>query len=144
MDADDTAAGEEGVWEAARTIRPHLHDLIGPTRAAELDRALADQLNAIGDHPAATATLRALLTGDEDTAWFLAEVVADAPRFRPPYQQPLYVRRDPDGRPNPAGTVDVVTAARFSCPHGDYTWYRPEVGSPVPVCPTHNTTLDRA
>jgi hypothetical protein len=31
----------------------------------------------------------------------------------------------------------------YVCPFGDYIWYRPHVGTPIPVCPTHNVPLRR-
>jgi len=31
----------------------------------------------------------------------------------------------------------------YVCPLGDYTWYRPHIGTPIPVCPTHDVLLRR-
>jgi hypothetical protein len=89
-------------------------------------------------------TGRAILgDGQEDTAWFLAEVLRDAPAFRPPYHQPRYARRQTGGWAAPAGDPAPVGAVRYACPHGDYVWYRPDVATPVPDCPTHRVALTR-
>lgn len=42
------------------------------------------------------------------------------------------------------GQGSMVNAAKFVCPHCDYTWYRPRVGIEPPLCPTHNVPLDPA
>ena len=135
MDDDDA------VIEAARAIRPYLGRLAGsPAAAAELDRHLAAALNDRSGRLVTARRLRILLEDQEDTAWFLAEVLGDAPHYRPPYHQPRYRRRE-TGIPGPAGDPGPVDAARYTCPHGDYAWYRPEAGTPVPACPTHHIRL---
>jgi hypothetical protein len=136
MDDDDA------VIEAARAIRPYLDRLADPpTSAAELDRQLADALNDRSTgRPATARQLRALLEEQEDTAWFLAEVLADAPHCRPPYHQHRY-RRHRSAFPVPAGDPGPVDAVRYACPRGDYVWHRPEIGTPVPDCPTHHLPL---
>ena len=87
MDDDDA------VIEAARTIRPYLDRLAESPTADELDRQLANALNGRSDQSAIARRLRVLLDGQEDTAWFLAEVLADTPPCRPPYHQPRYLQR---------------------------------------------------
>jgi len=134
MDDDDA------VIEAARAVRPYLDRLVDTPAAADLDRHLADTLNDRPDQTATAGRLRILLEGKEDTAWFLAEVLADAPHYRPPYQQPRYLQRQ-RGIPAPAGDPGPVDAPRYTCPHGDYVWYRPDVGTPIPACPTHHIRL---
>ncbi len=140
MDPDDQTADPDGIREAARAIRPYLTRLLDSATAARLDEALADQLATTAD-PATTARLHALLAGTEDTAWFLTAVLTDAPAFRPPYQQPRYLYRQTGGRAGPAGDPGPVAADRYTCPHGDYTWYRPDVGTPIEDCPTHHIPL---
>jgi len=139
MDAEDS-----GVIEAARAIRAYLPLLLGPPAAATLDGRLTDELTGMSDDPAATARrLRALLGGQEDTAWFLGEVLRDAPEFRPPYHRPRYTRRQAGGTAAPAGDIGPVGAARYTCPQGDYVWYRPDIATPVLACPTHQVALAR-
>ncbi len=136
-----------GVIEAARAIRPYLPCLLGPSAAAGLDRRLTEELIGLSDGPVTTAAtvgrLRALLEAQEDTAWFLAEVLRDTPEHRPPYHQPRYTRRHTGDTASPAGDPGPVGAARYACPHGDYVWYRPDVATPVPACPTHQAQLAR-
>ncbi|MEW5861717.1 MAG: hypothetical protein AB1861_30800, partial [Cyanobacteriota bacterium] len=55
-------------------------------------------------------------------------------------QQPEYLR---SWSPLP-GQGSMVNAAKFVCPQGDYTWYRPRVGIEPPLCPTHNVPLNPA
>ena len=35
----------------------------------------------------------------------------------------------------------LFTASRFFCPHGDYSWYRPTMETPIAMCPAHGITL---
>lgn len=138
MDPDD-----EGVLEAARAIRPYLDRLVEfPDAAAELDRQLAGELGQLSDPSATARRLRILLEQHEDTAWFLDKVLADAPDYRAPYYQPGYRTR---GLASPPGDAMPIAAARYNCPvRGDYVWYRPDVGTPVPRCPTDDVLLTLA
>jgi len=135
---------DEGVLEAARAIRPYLSRLAeSPDAAAELDRQLAEELGQVSDPSASARRLRILLEQHEDTAWFLGRVLADAPDYRPPYNQPEYRTRG--GTASPLGDVTPVAAARYNCPIcGNYVWYRPDVGTPVPRCRTDNVLLTQA
>ena len=137
MDPED-----EGVLEAARAIRPYLTDLVdSPDAAAELDRQLADELGQVSDPPTSARRLRILLEQHEDTAWFLDKVLADAPDYRPPYHQPGYHTR---GIASPPGDAMPIAAAQYNCPVcGNYVWYRPDVGTPVPRCQTDDVLLTR-
>lgn len=72
---------DDGVREAVRVIRPYLADLVGP-QAGLLDEQIAERLNGAADQEAVVA-LRALLGGNEDTLWFLREVLRDSPGHRP-------------------------------------------------------------
>lgn len=135
MDSDD-----DGVLEAARAIRPYLENLVDePAVARNLDRRIAEQLTGQGDQAATASRLRALLEEHEDTAWFLSRVLTDRPRYRPPYQQP----RDRRDIVSPAGDVGLIGADRYACPEGNFVWYRPDIGTPVPDCPDHHLPLAR-
>jgi hypothetical protein len=132
---------DDGVLEAARAIRPYLNRLVeDPAMAASLDRRIADQLTGTADSAATASRLRVMLEEQEDTAWFLSRVLTDKPRYRPPYQQPAHPR---DIVP-PAGDPGLIVADRYACPRGDYVWYRPDVGTPVPDCPDHHIPLSRS
>lgn len=128
------------IVEVARTIRPFLAELVGPQEAPELDERIAGVLN---DEPGgdAASKLRFLLEGTEATSAFTAEVLGDAPDFRPPRFQVL-TYRDPGSQP-PPGNPQPVYAGKFACPRGDYVWFRPSVGTPIPACPTHHLALVR-
>jgi len=134
---------DEGVLEAARAVRAYLTDLAGsPEAAAALDRQLAGELRDVSDPPASAGRLRVLLERNEDTAWFLDRVLADAPAHRPPYFQPTYVTRGPAAL---LGDAMPVTAARYNCPEcRNYVWYRPDIGTPVPRCPDDGVLLTQA
>ena len=136
MDNDD-----DGVIEAARAIRPYLTRLVDePAVAGNLDRRIAEQLAGQADQAATASRLRALLEEHEDTAWFLTRVLTDKPHHRPPYQQPSS-RRD---IVSPAGDPGLIEADRYACPAGDYVWYRPDIGAPIPDCPDHRIPLVRS
>jgi hypothetical protein len=142
MNSDDA-----GVVEAARAIRPYLGRLLDdPDEAARLDQALSQQLNDDQqDGPEIAQLLRVLLDANEDTEWFVEQVLADAPLLRPPYHQRRPTTRQADGVPSLDGDVGPIEADRYACPHGDYVdWYRPDVGTPVPRCPTHHAALVRS
>ncbi len=133
---------DEGVLQAARVIRSYLPILVGPA-ATDVDRQVAELLDASEDKNS-TAGLRSLLARDEATAAFLAEVLADAPHFRPPDMQPQYLIPKTRGlkwEALPGDPGPIVHAGVYVCPHGDYTWYRPAVGVPVPLCPSHGALV---
>jgi hypothetical protein len=142
MNGDDP-----GVVEAARAIRPYVNRLLAdPDEAAELDKALSELLNnGRRDTPETAQQLRHLLTMHEDTEWFMDEVLADTPLLRPPFHQQRPVHRQPDDMPLLDGDLGPIEADRYSCPDGDYVnWYRSDVGTPVPRCPTHDVKLLRS
>jgi len=134
---------DRGVLEAARAIRPYLTDWFTEQDAAVLDQQIATVLAAVNpaDPAPVAGELRALLNRHPLTGRFLRDVLADAPHHRPPDQQPRYQRTP---RPSPLGDPGPVAADRYICPHGDYTWYRPDLSTPIPICPTHQTTLTRS
>lgn len=131
---------DDGVLEAARAIRPYLHDLIGGA-AVTIDRRLADELSRTANPSKKAERLRVLLNEDDDTAWFLNEVLRDEPHFRPPYLQPSFNRSAEAGL---AGAEGPILAARYTCPtSGDYVWYQPDIGTDIPECPTDRVKLIR-
>ncbi|WP_261568718.1 hypothetical protein [Frankia gtarii] len=128
------AGDEDGVVEAARAIRPYLEALIGPAAAGDVDAAIVEAFAADADASAIASRLRLVLDADDDTAWFLAQVLHDAPDYRPPYEQ-LFISRG-IGSAAPAGDPAPVAADRYICPAGDFVWYRPDLGTSIPPCPT--------
>ena len=119
----------DAILEAGRAIRPHLPELLGD-EAAPFDARLAEALDA--DEPAARradavlAQLGARPACAEWVAAFLEQRV-------PPDLVPLAER---SVEPLPGGG-EHVSADRYVCPRGDYTWYRRAVGQRVGRCPTH-------
>lgn len=134
------SSDNDGILEAARAIRPYLNDLVSPAAAGSLDRRIADQLTSLADRAASADHLRVILEEQEDTAWFMSRVLSDKPLYRPPYHQPVY-KRDVV---SPAGDPGFIEADRYACPRGDFVWYRPDVGTPVPDCLTHHAALTRS
>jgi hypothetical protein len=140
---------DEGVLEAARSVRPYLKCLVGESSAEDLDTQLAGLLARASQGEDVTEAARALLYGNEATAEFLEEVLADAPEFRPPAMQPAFMRPNPRG-PTPGGygglpgDAGPIHAGKYACPKkSDYVWYRPSVGTPVEFCPTCKVMLER-
>lgn len=127
----------EGVFAAARRVRAFLPDLV-PAAHVLVDGQLAELLN--GDWgPATEAELRAVLEQRPATAMFLDSVLDDAPRFRPPrvVEQQL---RAVGYEPLPGSHVPP-DPDMYRCPLGDYEWFSPGLGVPVPPCPTHGPGL---
>ena len=121
------------IFEAARSIRPYLHILIPDEVVAGLvDRELAQHLiQAQGGKPNANVIL-GILRGHEATRQWVAEFLEQ--------RQPPEVTRAFSFQP-PMGDLVPVAAGKYVCPLGDYTWYRPAAGTPVPPCPTHAVKL---
>jgi len=124
------------IRDAARALRGDLADL-GLGRADDFDRAVADLL----------AEGQAGADIDDD----LLELLREDPRTRaytaffletgwPPLPDRVTTR----GETTLSGDAGPIPLARFSCPMGDYDWYRRSVGQPAPRCQTHNLPLNRA
>jgi hypothetical protein len=122
-----------GVREAARSVRPYLPSLLGPSAAAEVDAQLAILLAA--EDTNAEQKLRSVLEQRDATNEFLERVLDDAPDFRPPQAFSAATRGGFANLPGHQGPGPA--ADKFCCPHGDYVWYRLEVGVDVAHCPTH-------
>lgn len=130
---------DDALWEAARSVRPYLVELAGAA-APDVDAALAELLSDADGDEETEYQLRDVLESREGTRIFLQRVRKDAPAYRPPQVVSDLTMR----YAGPAGDPLPVRADKFACPHGDYVWYRPEVGLPVPQCPTHHCPLKRA
>lgn len=138
---------DEAVGEVSRAIRPYLSRLLDdPDDVVRVDEALSRLLNdGRQDAPSTAYLLRELLDANEETQWFMEQVLADTPLLRPPYHQRRPTHRQSDDGPSLDGDLGPVEADRYACPAGDYVdWYRPDVGTPIPRCPTHDVTLIRS
>jgi hypothetical protein len=122
---------DEGLWEAARCVRPYLTGLVG-SDAPIVDAAVAEILNG-AHHEDAESQLRSLLESYDGTEAFLERVLEDAPSYRPPQ----VVAAQATQRGSLSGDSLPVDADKFVCPYGDFAWYLPEVGAPIPRCKTH-------
>jgi hypothetical protein len=130
---------DERIMEVARSIRPYLGDLVG-ARVTEVDQQVAVLLERGRAGDDVDATIIDLLNGSPGTRNWAASMLAD-PELRPPELQGITekVGTQPgySGLANPHGG-GVVSAAKFVCPvDGNYAWWRPAVGRPVPCCPDH-------
>jgi hypothetical protein len=123
------------MWEAARSVRPYLHTMLAPSVAAEVDAQLAELLTAT--RQLEEQDLRVVLEQHDATRAFLERVLDDAPNFRPPQAVSAAVR----GYGGLPGHQAPVAADKYTCPEGDYVWYRLDVAAEVASCPTHNTSL---
>jgi hypothetical protein len=140
-DATVENAMDEGLLEAARAVRPYLKELVGP-QANTYDGEVATLLAAAEQGIDVTAELESLFESDEATSSFLEAVRTDAPDYRPPKVQPSALR-DPSYQPPPGNVGPILHSGKYSCPYGDFVWYRATVGADIPPCPTHGPVLSR-
>jgi hypothetical protein len=75
---------DKGLWEAARSVRPFLGEMLTDEQAANVDAELARLLERAGRGEDVEAPLRAVLEHQPATSVFLDMVLDDAPDFRPP------------------------------------------------------------
>jgi len=120
---------EEEVLEAARAIRPHIHELMGEHAASaerELDRLLAE---ADQGRDVALDLVRFFAASEPTRRW--AKQLLDVPPALRSYA-------------SLPGPLQHVTVPSYRCPeqHGEI-WYRFSVGEPVPFCPEHGVELER-
>jgi hypothetical protein len=121
---------KEDIFEAARSIRPYLNELI-PAEAGQVDNELAAYLNE-GAPAQNTNLLLATLRRYEPTREWVSEFLGQRV---PPAVTRAFEFQPPPGDPAP------VSATKYVCPQGDYCWYRVSIGRPVPNCPTHGLAL---
>jgi hypothetical protein len=129
----------DGVWEAARSVRYYLPQLLGPA-ADEVDKEIAEILTSPADSGNDEARLREVLESQDETKAFLRAVLDDDPLYRPP-QARRDVVKSPGFSPLP-GQIEPPMPPRFRCPiANDYTWYQLSVGEEIEVCPAHGCVL---
>jgi hypothetical protein len=131
--------------DAARAIRPYLDELLGDAAAAdELDRSLAELLAAAGAGAAVDEPIERCLRERpatlEWTAFYLKHQVPLQVASLGPHRNSTF-GGGYSGLPGPG---EPVRAERYSCPGGDYLFYRRDVGQPIPTCPTHGLALERS
>lgn len=124
---------DEQILEAARAIRPYLHELLGSEDGAEEDRELAGILVA-PESEAATRIISRLERHEATADWAAAFLEHGVP--------PDVARVSERGFEEAPGHGEVVRARRYSCPEGDFSWYRHAVGELPPTCPTHDCVVE--
>jgi hypothetical protein len=126
-------SNDEAVLEAARAIRPYLTELVG-SDANRVDTQIAALLGeAATGRDDIDVSILSLLREDQSThAWAAAFLQAGLP------PDVVAIRERSIGLP---GRPEASPAPRYTCPEGDYVWYRRIVGDRVPSCPTHRITL---
>jgi len=146
----DRVLMDEGVLEAARSVRPYLEGLVGEPSAEDLDTQIAGLLARANQGEDVTAVIRDVLSGNEATAAFLDEVLADTPEFRPPDMQPGFLYSNRRGSTSaghgalPGDVGPILHTGKYACPEcKDYVWYRPSVGTPVRLCKKCKVMLER-
>lgn len=118
------------ILEAARSIRPYLSELLQAAQAEVIDLQLADLLAQANTRQPIDNLILELLAAQDPTREWLSRFLQDK-------QQPEHLRTF---SPLP-GQPPIVNAAKFVCPQGDYTWYRPRIGIEPPLCHTHHLPL---
>ncbi|MFM7427783.1 MAG: hypothetical protein ACKO7W_22750 [Elainella sp.] len=111
----------EDILEGARTIRFFLPDLLG-TEAEAVDQQLAELLGQAKAGQQADQQILEILKGHPETYRWIAEFLSSEP--------------DPKS-PRLPGLPNAVSAPKYVCPEGDYSWFQRSIGIPVPSCPTH-------
>jgi hypothetical protein len=125
------------ILEGARSIRPFLPDLIGH-HADDVDDKLANLLSARDQQEEEVSrSILKILTSKDNTREWIEQFL----KLRTTHERQLsQVQEAYSSLP---GWQSNVPTVRFACPRGDYVWYQPSVGTPVPRCPTHKLRLVR-
>lgn len=122
----------EVILEGAKVIRYHLPELLG-AGAEEFDMRVAEVLNSGQPDAERAQQLLKLLAGSPATAEWLADFLSSG-QLPDPRATDLELR---SYYAPPAGQHSPPPTAKYVCPRGDFIWYQPMVGVPVPRCRTH-------
>lgn len=77
-----------------------------------------------------TAEVAAFLKVEEEVGEWIAQLLED-PDLRPPHLRPRAVM---SYSKLAAREHDRISARRYTCVTGDYTWYQASIGVPIPAC----------
>ena len=125
----------EEILEAARSIQPYLAQLLNPEEAPKIDKQLAELLAQVPQESTSVSQqIIKLLSSQETTREWVKKFLEDKliPGIEKAYQPTL--------SPYPSPISGLV---KYACPYGDYVWYQRQVGEPIPICPTHEVTLEK-
>lgn len=126
----------EEILEAARSIRPYLAQLLNPEEAQTMDEQLAELLAQVPEESTnVSEQIIKLLSSQETTREWVKKFLEDKllPEIEKAYQPTL--------SPHPSSPISGLV--KYACPYGDYVWYQRQVGEPIPICPTHEVTLEK-
>lgn len=128
----------EHILEGARCIRPELAQLLDPEEAAKVDAELAKMLAEASAGRIEDADKRALeiLRRQDATLAWISQYLDD---HCPPVEERAKATRG--YAPLPGTGAPLSLGGRYRCPENDYVWYVRAVGTPVPLCPTHQIPL---
>lgn len=127
------------IVDAARAIRPYLHQLLGES-GDELDGRLANLLHPVVS-PDEESQVRELLQSRPETLEWTATFleVGEPPEIYVP-QERGWGTADAMNTLSPGPRP--IAARRFACPDGDLVVYRRNAGEPVPLCHKHKRALE--
>lgn len=128
-------AKQEDILEGARTIRPYLPELLG-VKATSIDSELAGLLERATSGATVEKDILETLSRDEPARQWMETFLAN--------RLGLLSDSSRDFFPLPGWPPNPLAMPRYECPRGDYVWYRPTIDTPVPACPTHGYTLQKA
>lgn len=120
----------EEIVAGVQALLPRLPDLLGG-EAEDMRHELHTLLVQLQAGQKTEAQVLAVLDRQASTRQWFAEYIQSQPdepeRLRPQDKLPdLPV----------ASTIPL-----FRCPQGDYEWFRPVLGIPIPLCPFHHVPL---
>jgi hypothetical protein len=124
----------EEIFEAARSIRPYLAQLLNPEAAQTMDEQLSELLAQIQPEPTTVSQrILKLLSSQETTREWIKKFLQDKvlPEIEKSYEPTL--------SPTPTPVSGLI---KYACPYGDFVWYQRQVGEPIPNCRTHNLPLE--
>jgi hypothetical protein len=119
---------DEDIVIAARNLQSHLDELLPAEEANRIGGLLDEVLNA-GGKDVGNSILEVIAIHESTRLWLNKVLEERGELDNVKAYSPL------PGKPTP------IAADRFVCPKGDYVWYRPSVGVPVPLCPNHRLPL---
>jgi hypothetical protein len=132
---------DDDLFDAARTIRPYLAELVG-AEAASYDEQIARLLAAAQAGADVDEELSAVLQRSAAIHAWIAKTLEDE-LHRPPDLQPTRELGDEGlfGYQGLSGTASPTAADKYCCPKHDFAWWRRSVAQTPPPCTTHGIPL---
>jgi len=130
-------AGDQCILELARTIRPYLDELLADQPnidADKVDHDLAGLVAAAQRGDRVNERILALLEEPPEVHDWAAAFL----QYGYPPELAALFDRSIQSMP---GYGEALLPPKFSCPHGDFVFYRRNVNQQVPRCRTHHIDL---